>query len=234
MRFLDGVLDVTRSPLLLDLHNLHANAVNFGESAVDMLDAIPCERIGYLHLAGGHRIRMVADDPTTERLLDDHVHPTPAAVLELLERLAARCPYPMTVIVERDGRYPPFEELLRELELSREAIARGRRRRFCAGSSFALRERSHHAPRAATPPEGGTASNQAGWRAQRRTQGARVERLLAEVLTRTRVRERFSADPVGVSRAFGLDETTCRELGDLDRVGLELAARSFARKRRNR
>ncbi|HJW93545.1 MAG TPA: hypothetical protein VJ901_08000 [Thermoanaerobaculia bacterium] len=46
------------------------------------------------------------------------------------------------------------------------------------------------------------------------------------------LRARFLADPIGESRRAGFDEVTSQRLAQIDREGLELAAESFARKRR--
>jgi uncharacterized protein (UPF0276 family) len=108
----------TKVEFLLDLHNLHANATNFGFDPWSVIDALPAERIRASHLAGGRMIRMGA----TERLLDDHLHPTPRVVFDLLQRLAPLLPRPVDVILERDGAWPPFDELLGELREARAAI----------------------------------------------------------------------------------------------------------------
>ena len=49
-------------------------------------------------------------------------------VYDLLTEVAARAPQPLTVIVERDGAYPPMPALLTELDRTRAALAAGRRR----------------------------------------------------------------------------------------------------------
>jgi len=115
------VLSASGCDLLLDLHNLHANAANFGDSPAAFLAAIEPERIAAIHIAGGRRVR-------GDRVLDDHLHPVPDPVFELLTEVAARAPRPLTVILERDGHYPPIEELLDELERARRAVERGRLR----------------------------------------------------------------------------------------------------------
>ena len=115
------VLAASDCDLLLDLHNLHANATSFGGSTAAFLAAIAPERIAAIHIAGGRRVR-------GDRVLDDHVHPVPDPVFELLTEVAARSPRPLTVILERDGRYPPIEELLDELDRARRAVERGRLR----------------------------------------------------------------------------------------------------------
>ena len=117
--------------LLLDLHNLYVNAQNFGFGAAEYLQRVPVERVSVVHLAGGTWLE-TSDASAGERRrlrLDDHLHAVPNAVYSLLEEVAFRAPQALTVILERDGRYPPFSELLAELTLAREALARGRARR---------------------------------------------------------------------------------------------------------
>lgn len=121
------ILDIIRhseSDLLLDLHNLHANGLNFHFDPVDFIAHMPAERIGAIHLAGGAWI----GHPGTRRLLDDHLHDVPDPVYELLEEVAARVPRELTVIIERDGKFPPIECLLDQLDRARQAVARGRQR----------------------------------------------------------------------------------------------------------
>ena len=112
--------DVT---LLLDLHNLYANAMNFGADPHAMLRAMPLDRVRMVHLSGGV---WIDGSGRQERLLDDHLHDVPTPVYELLEALAARVAHPLDVIIERDGRYPPIEDLLAQVRLARVALSRGR------------------------------------------------------------------------------------------------------------
>jgi uncharacterized protein len=50
-------------------------------------------------------------------------------VYELLEALAFKAPQPLTVIIERDGRYPDFNDLPGQIAKARAALASGRARR---------------------------------------------------------------------------------------------------------
>jgi uncharacterized protein (UPF0276 family) len=109
--------------MLLDLHNLYANAVNFGADPLALLAMLPLDRVASVHLSGGHWI----DGPNdARRLLDDHMHDVPAAVYALLRELGRRVSQPLTVIIERDGRYPPIRRLLAQLDRARDALAEGR------------------------------------------------------------------------------------------------------------
>jgi uncharacterized protein (UPF0276 family) len=116
--FLVGVLERTGASLLLDVANLHANALNHGtEGAV--LEAVPRERLAYVHVAGGVRRGGLYHDT--------HAHPVPQGPLELLEALAARLG-PVPALLEWDDRFPPPHVLAAELEGVREALAQGEAR----------------------------------------------------------------------------------------------------------
>ncbi len=112
-----AAIRATGCELLLDLHNLHANATNFGFDAEAFLEALPLDRVRTVHIAGGRWVG---------RVLDDHLHPVPERVFRLLTCLAARAPGPLTVILERDGAFQGVEPLLAELDRARRAVAEGR------------------------------------------------------------------------------------------------------------
>jgi len=124
--WINRIIDSSPGALLLDLHNLHANATNFGYDAIEFIKRLPAERIVAAHLAGGKWVEALGE----RRLLDDHLHDVPGPVYRLLTELAALTSHPLTIILERDGAYPPFETLLRQLERAREALAEGRSRQF--------------------------------------------------------------------------------------------------------
>ncbi len=113
--------------LVLDLHNLHANAINFAFDPLQFLADISLARVGCVHIAGGEWI--TAPDGDKRYLLDDHLHDVTEPIYDLLSEVAARTPQPLTVILERDGAYPPMSALLQELQRARAALAAGRRRR---------------------------------------------------------------------------------------------------------
>lgn len=118
------ILAAGTCPLLLDLHNLYANSVNFGFDPYHVIDLMPRNLIRAIHLAGGRWIKAKSNGES--RLLDDHLHDVPEAVYELLEYIGEKTFHPLTVILERDGRYPPMEVLLSQLDRARRALRRGR------------------------------------------------------------------------------------------------------------
>jgi uncharacterized protein (UPF0276 family) len=119
------ILDNSGCNLLLDLHNVYANARNFGGDTLALSNQVNRGRVDYIHIAGGKF--------TPEgRILDDHLHGVPDEVYGLLADAAARTARPLTVILERDGNYPPIAEMLNHLELARRALAAGRARRIAS------------------------------------------------------------------------------------------------------
>jgi uncharacterized protein (UPF0276 family) len=122
------ILAAAPCALLLDLHNLYANSINFGFDPYDFIARIPQEKICVIHLAGGRWIK--AKTTGERRLLDDHLHDVPETVYDLVEYVGAKRSLPLTVILERDGRYPPIEVLLNQLDRARDALRRGRAKRL--------------------------------------------------------------------------------------------------------
>jgi uncharacterized protein len=109
--------------LLLDLHNLYANAVNFGDDPHTFLRRLPLDRVTAVHLSGG---RWINGPNGARRLLDDHFHDMPLEVLTLLRELDRLAPQPLTIIIKRDGRFPPIVRLIEQLDIARAALAAGR------------------------------------------------------------------------------------------------------------
>jgi uncharacterized protein (UPF0276 family) len=122
--WIDAVIRGSGAGLLLDLHNLYANAVNFGADPVRTMRRLPLDRVDSVHLGGGHWI----EGPSgTRRLLDDHLHDPPPELFQLLAELGRLAPQPLTVILERDGNYPGFTQILEQLDQARASLAEGRR-----------------------------------------------------------------------------------------------------------
>ena len=115
--FLGEIVDQTGVHLLLDLANVHANALNFAGDAGPTLRDIPVEHVAYVHVAGGE-----ARDGLYH---DTHAHRTPPEVLGLVESLFARREVP-GVMLERDDHFPSDAELDEEMASIAAAVVRGR------------------------------------------------------------------------------------------------------------
>jgi len=82
--FLNTLCRESGCGLLLDLHNLHTNAVNHGFDAMAVLQALDLSHVGELHLAGGMELDGF--------WLDAHSGAIPDAVWTLLDWTLPRCP----------------------------------------------------------------------------------------------------------------------------------------------
>ncbi|MEO5824122.1 MAG: DUF692 family multinuclear iron-containing protein [Vicinamibacteraceae bacterium] len=220
------LLEASGSDLLLDLHNLVTNGQNLGYDPRALVDALPAHRIRAIHIAGGSEVEAASGE---RRLLDDHRHAVPDSVYALLERVGERVPHALDVILERDGAFPTFDALLGELDRARVALAAGRARR---AESLAAPPRGLRATaRIGSTRESVDVRRATSFEAARQQQ-ARVEALLAALYVDRAARERWLADPEGEGRRAGLDDAARAAVRALDRDGLELAAASFAHKRR--
>lgn len=92
MAFIQRVVRLAGCGVLLDLHNLHCNAVNHGFDALAALERFPLERVAEIHVAGGawaEGFRM-----------DSHGERVPEPVWELLDCALARAPRVAGVVYE--------------------------------------------------------------------------------------------------------------------------------------
>ena len=109
------VADVVRRAgcgLLLDVNNIHVNAMNLGVDAQAYLATIDPASVGEIHL-GGH-------EESDGLLVDTHGAPVAEAVWQLYAAAIGRIG-PRPTLIERDTRIPPLDELLAEAQRAREA-----------------------------------------------------------------------------------------------------------------
>jgi uncharacterized protein (UPF0276 family) len=109
--FINAVLAEADCDLLLDVNNIHVNSVNHGYDAGAFLDALPGERIAYIHIAG-HYVE------APDLLVDTHG----AAIIDPVWQLLARAYRNFGVrptLVERDFNFPPLAELVGEVRTIR-------------------------------------------------------------------------------------------------------------------
>jgi uncharacterized protein (UPF0276 family) len=109
--FVNAVLREADCDLLLDVNNIHVNAINHRYDANAFLDALPGERIAYIHVAGHY-------DEADDLKVDTHGAPVIDPVWRLLERAYANFGVKPTLI-ERDFNFPPLPELVAEVEHAR-------------------------------------------------------------------------------------------------------------------
>ena len=107
LEFVRAVLEEADCALLLDVNNIHVNSINHRYDPVAYLEAMPAERIAYLHVAG-HYVE------APDLVVDTHGAAVIDPVWALLERAYARFG-PVPTLLERDFNFPPLAELLDEV-----------------------------------------------------------------------------------------------------------------------
>lgn len=115
--FIKAVLEEADCRLLLDVNNLYVNSVNHGYDPVAFLEALPGERVAYIHVAGHYR-------EDVDLLVDTHGAPVIDPVWSLLDRTYEGFGV-IPTLLERDFNLPPLPELLAEVNI----IAAAQRKR---------------------------------------------------------------------------------------------------------
>lgn len=108
--FYQEIVAATGCPLLLDVGNLYANAVNERRDPREVLAAYPLGAVAMLHVAGG-----IVEDGF---YFDTHAHPVPSAVLDLVSTVLLERP-DLPVLLERDAGFESFASLRAELDMFR-------------------------------------------------------------------------------------------------------------------
>jgi uncharacterized protein len=110
--------------LLLDLHNLHTDAVNHGRDPHALLDVLDLTAVTEVHIAGG--------EPLAGHWTDAHSGRCPERVWTLLEHLLARPHRVRAITLEVDESYALtladgelLDELARARDLARDEVACG-------------------------------------------------------------------------------------------------------------
>jgi uncharacterized protein len=110
--FVNAVLAEADCDLLLDVNNIYVNSINHRYDADAFLDALPGDRIAYIHVAGHY-------DEAPDLKVDTHGAPVIDPVWRLLDRAYARFGVKPTLI-ERDFNFPPLAELVAEVGHARD------------------------------------------------------------------------------------------------------------------
>jgi uncharacterized protein (UPF0276 family) len=111
--FINAVIEDADCNLMLDVNNIIVNSINHGYDPIDFLHSMPGDRIAYLHVAG----HAYEDE---DLRVDTHAAEVPPVVWDLLAKTFAYFGVKPTLL-ERDSSFPPFEDLLAELEKIRVA-----------------------------------------------------------------------------------------------------------------
>lgn len=111
--FIAAVIHESGCFLHLDVNNVYVNSKNFGFDPIAYLDALPLDKVGYLHVAGHY---VEADG----LIIDTHGADVINPVWQLLEEAYARCPSAnIPTCLERDFNFPHLNALLNEVQTIR-------------------------------------------------------------------------------------------------------------------
>ena len=119
-QFLNTVAGRSGCGILLDLHNLYANARNHGFDALAWLDELDLANVVEIHIAGGSEFAGM--------YTDSHAGPCPQPVWELLEHVVPRSPQLRGVTFEFHDSYYALlkaDGIAAELDHAREIWDRG-------------------------------------------------------------------------------------------------------------
>ncbi|PMY59841.1 MULTISPECIES: DUF692 domain-containing protein [Pseudomonas] len=115
LAFTNAVLAEADCDLLLDVNNLYVNSVNHGFEPQAFLAGLPPKRVVAMHVAGHY-------DESESLKIDTHGAPVKPVVWGLLARAYELFGVQATLL-ERDFNFPPFAELLGELDSIRQLQA---------------------------------------------------------------------------------------------------------------
>lgn len=122
-QMLAELVDRTGCGVLLDLNNLHVNALNLGVDPLQELARLPTNCVGEMHVAGFEWLDDIAIDTHGATVCD--------AVWTLLDAALARFG-PTAVLLERDTNLPPLDALLQEYaHLEQRVAAASARSELC-------------------------------------------------------------------------------------------------------
>ncbi len=108
--FVAALAEASDSLILLDVNNIYVSSRNHGFDPEIYLNAIPGHRVAQIHLAG--------HTDNGDHVIDTHDHPIPDPVFALFQS-ALNSFGPISAMIERDDRFPPFSELMAELDHAR-------------------------------------------------------------------------------------------------------------------
>ncbi|MDE2421218.1 MAG: DUF692 domain-containing protein [Gammaproteobacteria bacterium] len=128
--FICEVIQRADCDLLLDVNNVYVNSINHHSDARALIQAMPPERIRYLHIAGHHQ-----EDATL--LIDTHGNDVNHAVWELLQFTYDTIGIRPTLL-ERDFNIPSLDGLLNEVDQIRHLQTSHRHQKFTQPNAHEL------------------------------------------------------------------------------------------------
>ncbi|MFK7816649.1 MAG: DUF692 domain-containing protein [Gammaproteobacteria bacterium] len=111
INFIKDILEEADCDLLLDVNNIYVNSVNHHYDPLKFLQALPCERVAYCHVAGHY-------NEAKDLIVDTHGADVIDPVWDILDK-AYELFGNMPTLLERDFNFPPMDELMQEIHTIR-------------------------------------------------------------------------------------------------------------------
>lgn len=111
INFIKDILEEADCDLLLDVNNIYVNSVNHHYDPIKFLQALPCERVAYCHVAGHY-------NEAEDLIVDTHGADVIDPVWDILDK-AYELFGNMPTLLERDFNFPPMDELMQEVHTIR-------------------------------------------------------------------------------------------------------------------
>jgi len=107
LEFTNAILDEADCDLLLDVNNIYVNSLNHGYNPSVFLKNLKPKSISYIHIAGHDSDREIPIDTHGENVIE----PVWDLLAQAYEQFGI-----LPTLVERDFNFPPFNELLSEVD----------------------------------------------------------------------------------------------------------------------
>jgi len=109
LEFILAVIEEADCELLLDVNNVYVNSHNHGYQAKEFIDALPKDKIAYIHVAGHLR-------ESEDLIIDTHGDKVIDPVWDLL-KYAYQTHGVKATLLERDFNFPAMADLMEELQI---------------------------------------------------------------------------------------------------------------------
>lgn len=106
--FISEIVNNSGCNLLLDVNNVYVNAFNHHYQPKEFIDALPLDKVSYMHIAGHEQV-------SANLIIDTHGSPIIDPVFQLFDWTLNKLS-PVPVLLERDFNIPNITELQHELK----------------------------------------------------------------------------------------------------------------------
>lgn len=114
--FLEKLISPVNGFIILDLHNVWCQSLNFKKDVVSLIKSYPLDKVRELHISGGSWEVYKEKNTTTKIRRDTHDEAVPEALFKLLPEALALCPNTECVVFERLGHTLKNEKEIKQFQ----------------------------------------------------------------------------------------------------------------------